>query len=66
MDAMVAHECAAKIACYQGDEQATRQTLALADLTNAIPRQCAMDKILLSKLDMVLEISRKFYSNKRE
>jgi hypothetical protein len=61
LTAMVAYECAARIACYENDKETTRKALALADSMNPKPKPASVHKTLLLNLDKVFEIARLYY-----
>jgi hypothetical protein len=66
LTAMVAYECAARIACYRDDKETTRKALILADAMNPKPKQASVHKILLARLDKVFEIAEEFYKAELE
>jgi hypothetical protein len=56
------YETAARIACYENDKEATRKALAFAEGINPQSAEAALDRVLISKLDKVFEISAIHYS----
>jgi hypothetical protein len=56
------YEMAARIACYEEDKETTKNALSSAQSLNPNTEEAALDRILLSKLDKVFEISKVHYN----
>ncbi len=61
LEALVKYDCAARIACYQGDEETAKKALTLADSMNPNEEQKTRHKVLLANLDKVFEIAGVYY-----